>query len=169
MMFLISRAFKSCKWSCCSPHLALSIVTLAKRRENASFSICFWYLPGVVAPIRSQSSTPRLFQDIGHPESNQSATRAHDGMELIDKEGALSIFFNILDDIVHALFKVTIRSVSLQRHLIKSSSNTRIFSHSQAISLTSNTLSEPKRQGCFPDTSIPNQDRIFFWVLRLKI
>ncbi|CIV68499.1 Protein of uncharacterised function (DUF3170) [Streptococcus pneumoniae] len=58
---------------------------------------------------RSQSSTRQgWFQDIGRIQSRiNPATRTHDGVKFIDKEDDLAIFFNILDDIIHAFFKVT--------------------------------------------------------------
>ena len=48
------------------------------------------------------------FQDIGRIQGRiNPAARTHDGMQLIDKEDDMAVFFNIIDDIVHPLFKVS--------------------------------------------------------------
>ena len=58
---------------------------------------------------RSQSSTRQgWLQDIGRIQSWINPTpRTHDSVEFINKENDLTIFFNILDDIIHTLFEVT--------------------------------------------------------------
>ena len=48
------------------------------------------------------------FQDIGRIQGRiNPAARTHDGMQLIDKEDDMAVFFDIIDDVVHPLFKVS--------------------------------------------------------------
>ena len=54
------------------------------------------------------SPSQSRFQDIGRIQGRiNPAARAHDGMQLIDKEDDMAVFFDVIDDIVHPLFKVS--------------------------------------------------------------
>ena len=73
------------------------------------------------------------FQNIGRIQGRvNTAARSHDSMQLIDEENDMTIFFNVIDDVVHPLLEVSakasasdyIHQVQLQNpHLSKFSRN----------------------------------------------
>ena len=73
------------------------------------------------------------FQNIGRIQGRvNTAARSHDSMQLIDEENDMTIFFNVIDDVVHPFLEVSakasasdyIHQVQLQNpHLSKFSRN----------------------------------------------
>ena len=51
------------------------------------------------------------FQDIGRIQGRVNTTaRPHDGMKFIDEENDMTIFFNVIDDVVHPLLEVSAKA-----------------------------------------------------------
>ena len=54
------------------------------------------------------STSQGWFQDIGRIQGRINPTaRPHDSMQLIDKENDMTVFFDVIDNVVHPLFKVS--------------------------------------------------------------
>ena len=60
----------------------------------------------------SQGSTSQSrFQDIGRIQGRVNTTaRAHDSMQLVNEENDMTIFFNVIDDIVHPLLEISAKA-----------------------------------------------------------
>ena len=112
----------------------------------------------MVAPNCSQGSTRQgWLQDIGRIQSRiNPAPRTHDSVKFIYKEDDLAIFFNILNDIIHALFKVTTERVPATT-FIKSSSNTRILAISAGTSPLAICWARPSAKAVFPTPASPTK------------
>ena len=57
------------------------------------------------------SASQSRFQDIGRIQGRvNTAARAHDSMQLIDEENDMTIFFNVIDDVVHPLLEISAKA-----------------------------------------------------------
>ena len=75
---------------------------------------CIFFDMLLVLFLRRSTNCPQgspsqsWFQDIGRIQGRiNPAARAHDSMQLINKEDDMAVFFDIIDDVVHPLFKVS--------------------------------------------------------------